>query len=174
MVSLNLLDLYENLRDVDPATTLDGYGYRKRLGEILVEKGLLSEEQRNVALARAEATYGQHLGNVLVDMGLAGEEEIARALAAQLNIPYVTLDQIKPTFPMLTLINSRLAERHRCIPVYAGESALLLAMENPFDVVAVDDIERVTQHNVCLAVATPSVISKALAHYYGDWDSSDD
>ena len=140
--------------------------HKRRLGDILVGAGLISGEQRDKALAEKARAGHRHLGEILIKLGCVTEEVVAHGLAAQLEVRFVSLHEMTGSLPVLDLVDVRLASRHRCIPVYATTDRVGLAMANPFDLVAIEDIERVTNRRVEPLVATPSDIGAAIQRYY--------
>lgn len=143
--------------------------YWLRLGDILVEEGLISVEQKRTALAEKEKQGREHLGEILVRMGYATEETIAQALALQLQVSFVRPDQFTLTgqvAEVLDLIDARLALHDLCIPLHADVQRVLLAMANPLDLVAIENIELATGRQVEVAVATASDITDAIGRAY--------
>lgn len=141
-------------------------GHRKRLGDILVESGIITEEQREAALKQKEISTHRHLGSLLVEMGYTGEEIIREVLAGQLGVPFVHLEELRISPDVLELISEDLAHRHSCVPVKATKDGLTLAMSNPFDLIAIQDVEMATERNVELVVATQWDIAHVLAKHY--------
>lgn len=144
----------------------NGKGHRKRLGDILVESGIITEEQREAALRQKKISTHRHLGSLLVEMGYTGEEIIREVLAGQLGVPFVHLDELRINPNVLELISEDLAHRHNCVPVKATKDGLTLAMSNPFDLIAIQDVEMATERNVELVVATRGDIAHVLAKHY--------
>lgn len=144
----------------------DREGDRRLLGDILIQSGVLNEIQIRKALERRNQNPHRHIGEILVELGFADETTIARALAAQLGLQYVSLDRVSISRTAVTLINRRVAELYRAIPVYHTETKLVLAMANPLDLVAIDDLTRITGLQVDSVVATPSEVDAAIARCY--------
>ena len=142
---------------------------RRRMGQILVEAGVVNEEQLEQALARQhEEGLGRHLGAVVVSLGLATEEVIARAVAHQSDMEYFEIDVALIDVDAAHTINVRLAEMHTCIPIRVEDGVLLLAMENPLDLVAIEDIERASGVPVRPVVASVSKILDCIDALYDD------
>lgn len=145
----------------------DATGHRRRMGEILVEAGVISEEQLALALSEQEQAPHRRLGSILIEMGFTGESVVARVLASQLRTRFVQLEQ-EPIDPeALRLISSRLARHHVCLPLDATAQRLTLAMANPFDLIAIDDVELASRRQVDAVVATPTDINDAITRLYG-------
>ncbi len=145
----------------------DATGHRRRMGEILVEAGVITEEQLALALSEQEQAPHRRLGSILIEMGFTGESVVARVLASQLRTRFVQLEQ-EPIDPeALRLISSRLARHHVCLPLDATAQRLTLAMANPFDLIAIDDVELASRRQVDAVVATPTDINDAITRLYG-------
>ena len=103
---------------------------RRRLGELLVEAGLLSNEKLNEALG-AQKTTGKRLGQQLVDMSAITEEEMAFALAMQLKIPYVDLKNFEIPSKVIETIPEEISRKFLCVPISLKNSVLDVAMADP-------------------------------------------
>jgi len=136
-----------------------------RLGDLLVKEGLISTVVLESALAEQKKT-GRRLGRVLVDSMLVTEEAIAKALAHQLNLPYVDLTQspIDPT--ALKLLSESQARRLRVMPLKMLPNGLLVGMADPGDLFAYDELARLTQHEIHVAVVTESDLLTAYDRHY--------
>ena len=158
-------DAGEKLRRVKPNGN-DG-GKRQRVGDILVEAGVITAEELQVALEEQKKTPSTRLGNVLVALDFATEEVIAQALGLQRNIEFVRLDADALDSRTVQMINGRLAEQHMCIPIRMTDEALTLAMVNPLDLIAIEDVERASSLRVEPVVATNTDIVNCIhAHYH--------
>ena len=112
---------------------------RRRLGEILVELGLVTEDQISAALEEQRAS-GNRLGDVLLKAGYATPRDLVRALAVQFGLPFVDLDEHRIDPEVAQLVPQSLARRHRAVPVWRRDQKVVVAMANPVDVLALDDI----------------------------------
>ena len=139
---------------------------RKRLGEFLVEFGLIDEKTLAKALD-IQKIQKKRLGQILMDLGVADEEMIAKALADQLKIPFVRLDE--PTIPkdVIALVPPSMAEHYLVMPIKRTEAGFLVAMANPLQVEALDDLKFVAGLNVEVAVAPEQDILMAIERNYG-------
>ena len=135
------------MADTDPGMTFVApptpvsSGRRKRLGELLIDAGVISGEELREALV--ESPPGERLGQTLIRLGMADELEIAHALASQLGLEVIDLTGVTPHPLAVDRIPSRLAERHQLVPISLDDGVLTIAMADPADVVAVDDIRTV-------------------------------
>ena len=100
-------------------------------------------------------------------MGVAKEDTVAQAISFQHGIEFVRLNDSAVSQNVLKIVNRRMAERHHCIPVRVDGGTLVLAMENPLDLIAIEDVERASEMPVRVAIATGSDIASAIALHYG-------
>lgn len=138
---------------------------RKRLGEILVEAGLITETQVQSALAE-QKRWGGQLGKILVDMQMVHEAHMVQALANQLNFPIINLDTIQIDPNTLKMIDGETAENHSAIPFRSDTRFLDVAMANPTNMGIIDELRIRTQLNVRPYLAGPSMIQRALEKYF--------
>ena len=139
---------------------------RKKLGEILVEAGLLNAEQLRQGLAE-QRRWGGPLGRILIDMGLVPEDTMVRALTRQLGLPSVDLDQVKIEPSVRDLIDGDLAERHGVIPFQVEGKVLDVAMSDATNLGVIDELRIRTHLEVRPFLAGPKAIERALTRHYG-------
>ncbi|HOE67217.1 MAG TPA: hypothetical protein PLO62_11890 [Candidatus Hydrogenedentes bacterium] len=142
-------------------------GRRPRLGEILLAEQDVTDEQLGEALAVQEQDPYRRIGAILVDQGIATEETVARALARQLIMRFIDLDRVEPDPEAVRVISERLAHHHGCIPVSVTGDEVLLAMANPLDLIAIEDVELASGRRVEPAVATATAIRRAIVRSFG-------
>lgn len=153
-----------------PGVSFDAYdpsGHKKRMGEILVEAGVISAELLQSILAEQATAKHTRLGKLLVERGITSEAMIAKVLAAQLKLPFIDLHPGDIVPAAALQISAELARRHECIPVDGDLGRITLAMANPMDLLAIDNIELACNRRVSPVVAIPSAISAAILHIYG-------
>jgi hypothetical protein len=138
---------------------------RKRLGEILLDAGVIDEQRLRVALLEQQR-WGGHLGRILVDMKLVSEDVLVQALSQQLNFPAINLDKRTIPTSVLELVSGELAEQHSIIPFHIDGKFLDVAMTDPTNLGIVDELRIRTQLNVRPYLAGPSMIERALAMHY--------
>ncbi len=138
----------------------------KKIGEILVDAGLITNAQLEEALNVSKRT-GARLGRALVNTGVVTEEGIAHALAHQFNIPYVSLSGVIIEPQIIKLIPEALARRYKVIPFTKEGNAIRVAMFDPLDVFATDGLKKVSGYQILPSVATERDIQKAIDQYYG-------
>ncbi len=139
---------------------------RKRIGEILIEAGVLDESGLRAALIE-QRRWGGQLGRILVEMNLVSEAVLVKALSHQLNFPMVELSK-QPFDPsILELVPGELAEQHSIVPFRVEGKFLDVAMSDPTNLGIIDELRIRTQLNVRPYIAGPRAIEKALAKFYG-------
>ena len=146
---------------------------KKRIGDILVEEGILTEEQLEEALKAAKAE-NKKIGEAITDLGFASEQDIAEALSSQLGFEYVNLSSVHIPDNVLSLINESVLRKHLMIPyafVPNTINQVKVAMVDPMDMSAIDDFSIVTNLLVVPSVATTRDILIALDRYYGDTET---
>lgn len=142
-----------------------------RLGDVLVNSGVITEQDLEKGLARQKGT-GRKLGEVLVDEGLVSEDNIARALSSQLRYEMVELQNIDVDPEVLKLVPANVAKKYKVLPFELSPDSLMirLAMADPMDMAALDDINIITNMQVEPVVATTSAVMLAIDQYYGQAD----
>lgn len=140
---------------------------KKRLGEILMDAGLLTETQLRSALAE-QRKWGGKLGHTLVQMGFVDESSMVHALSRQLHIPAVDLDTVTPPEHLLKFFRVDLAERYSVFPVAADTThkTLTLASADPTNVEALQELAFQTDQKIQVVVSSPSAIERAIRKYY--------
>ncbi len=137
-----------------------------RLGDLFIEEGFITENQLQEAL-RLQKVTKERLGQVLVSMGYVKEEDFLRTLERQLNIEYIDLKVTKLDSQVVQTIPRYLAERHVALIVARDADKVKLAMADPLNVLAIDDVELVTGMEVEPVLATEEDIELAIRRYYG-------
>lgn len=136
-----------------------------RLGEILVQQKLLSEEQLSAALADQKRT-GRKLGRVFVENGYVTEEQICGALARQLNIPYINLKFYNINAEVVRLLPETAARRFRALVLEDRRETVLVGVADPTDLFAYDEIARLLKRGVELAVVNETEVLQAIDRIY--------
>ena len=140
---------------------------RKKIGECLIQAGLISETDLQIALAEHKRT-GDRLGAVLVRMNLATDKQIAKALAHQLGFAYVNLAENPPDVTAVVLIPKDVSIRRVCIAVGLEKNLLTVAMADPLLFSLVQDLEFQTGYRIKQVVATAEEILDAIQKSYPD------
>ncbi len=139
----------------------------KQLGELLIERGVINQQQLDKALT-VQKEKGGLIGEVLVELGFAKEEDITQALTAQYGFPYLPLANYEINPEIVNIIPSRVARQYLLIPVDKVGNNLTLAMSNPLNVHAVEDVELLSDCSVQIFVSTLSDVKGAIEKYYKD------
>lgn len=132
---------------------------KKRLGKILIEAGLITEEQLQQAL---ESQDGKTLGRTLVDLGFITEADIAATLAKQMSLSFVDVGNYEINPSAATIISEDMARRYTVLPIDFEEEKLVVAMADPANIFAIDDLRIVTGYDVKPVVATESDLLAAI------------
>jgi type IV pilus assembly protein PilB len=158
---------------VDPAT---GLPERRRLGDVLVERDLITRDQLNEALARQRQLTGKdrkRLGQVIVEMGFLTERQIAGALAELLALELIDGGDLAVPLEVARLLPRQVAERAHVLVLGKTADGLRVATADPTNVVALDDVRAYTgSHSLSLVVATESMIREQIARVYAMADDS--
>ena len=139
-----------------------------RLGDVLVNSGVISIDDLEKGLSRQKGT-GRKLGEVLVDEGLVTEENIARALSNQLQYDMVELQNVEIEEDILKLVPANVLKKYKVLPFEYSQDNMMLrvAMADPMDIAALDDINIITNMQVEPVVATTGSVMLAIDRYYG-------
>lgn len=137
---------------------------RKRLGDLLVEAGLITEQQLQQALR--EKSKEQKLGDVLLQRGYITELQLIEVLEFQLGIPHVSLYRYPFDQKLTSLIPKEIAQRNLLIPLKKDGDKLLVAMADPMDFYAIEDLRLSTGFQIEQAIATKDDILRAINKYY--------
>ncbi len=137
---------------------------RIRLGQILVEAGLITQAQLRQALDDQRKT-GERIGQVIRGMGLASPEGVAAALAQQLDIEFIRLERLTRDETVLLHVPEVMARNYQVIPIRAEGRTLTLGMVDPLDLIAIDYFRKLTGMNIQPAVIIPDDFQRALGEY---------
>src|SRR5262245_64841437 len=137
-----------------------------KLGEMLIKAGLLTPQRLNEALEYQKQNGGK-LGLNLVKLGFVKEEELTRILSQQYGVPSIHLAKVDIDDAVVKLIPSEVAQKYLIMPVSRTGSTLTIAMVDPTNVFAMDDIKFMTGYNVEPVVCSETSIKEAIDRYYG-------
>jgi len=138
-----------------------------RLGELLVKEKLISQDQLKQALD-FQKQHGGRLGTALVKMGLVTDDEVTAVLSRQYGVPSINLKYYEVDPTVVKLIPQETAIRYQIVPLSRVGSTLTIAMTDPTNVFAMDDIKFMTGFNVEPVVASESAIGEAITKFYGE------
>jgi len=139
---------------------------RKMLGQILIDEGIIKEAQLREALAHQQKS-GSKIGKALLELGYINQEQLTRALAKQFDLKVVDLEHINISPAVLDLVPQSLAKKHNIIPVSSGNGTVTIAVDDPMDFTAIDNLRFLLNTNVECVLATRQSIQEAIARYYG-------
>lgn len=138
---------------------------KKKLGEMLVESGVISQEELQRALDE-QKTKLKRLGDILLELGYVSSDAIIQALAEQISVEPINLKDTYIDAEVARLIPKELAKRHTAIPVYRKDNTLYVAMADPRNISAIDDLRIVTEMNIRPMLASEADIEQAIELYY--------
>lgn len=143
---------------------------KKKLGEILLEAGIITEEQLRDAL-EYQRMWGHKLGTALVAKGFITEDVLLRVLGSTLKLPIVDIARIRIPPDVIKIVPAKLAEKYDLIPIAVetkgGRQTLIVAMSDPLNLEAIDELKFTTGYNIRPVLSTISGVTEALRKYYG-------
>lgn len=145
---------------------------RKRLGDLLVGAGLITEDQLQLALK--EKDQGQKLGDALLQRGYISEQQLIEVLEVQLGIPHISLYNYPFEKNLLSLVSKEAAKRNLLIPIRKEGEKLVVAMSDPMDFFAIDDLRLSTGFQIETVIATKDDILRSINKYYDIDDDFDE
>jgi len=137
-----------------------------RLGELLTKASLISQDQLKEAL-RVQKETGGKLGETLIKLGFVTEEDITECLSQQFGVPSINLSHFEIDGSVIKLIPADVARKYNILPVNKTGATITIAMADPTNVFAMDDIKFMTGYNVEPVVASELGIKAAIDNYYG-------
>ncbi|MCK4261569.1 type II secretion system ATPase GspE [bacterium] len=146
---------------------------RKRLNEILIEGGLITEAQLEQAL-KIQRKKGGRLGQVLAEEGYVNETDLVACLAAELSIPPINLNKYQIDEEIVNLIPEHVARHYQLLPLSKIGKTLTVAMADPLNVFAMDDIKILTGYRIEPIICTEKDIKEAIDRYYGSREKMGD
>ena len=138
----------------------------KKIGEILVENGSLTQEQLRSALEQQKQEQGKLLGKILIQNGWVTEEEIVVALATQFNVPYLPLANFDFSKSANSIIPKELIQKYMCVPLERVGNLLTVVMADPTNEQAIKEIESAAKCRVQICVATATEIAAVLQQHF--------
>ncbi|MFH0918345.1 MAG: hypothetical protein V1830_04345 [Candidatus Omnitrophota bacterium] len=139
----------------------------KPLGELLLERGIVNQAQLDQGLD-LQKEKGGLIGEILVELGFVKEDDIAQALTAQYGFPYLPLGNYDVDMEITSIIPGRVARQYLLVPIDKIGNNLTLAMSNPLNIQAIEDVELLSGCSVQTFVSTSSDIKRAIEKYYKD------
>ena len=138
----------------------------KRLGDILISAGVLTEEQLMSAL-KAQKQSGKKLGTVLVEDGYIRQQQLLDALQRQLGVEFIDLTNYSPPKELSRILPRAIAQKYNVVPVRMDGNTLQLAMDDPLNFPAVETVKTATRKKIVPVLATTEGVARALSNLYG-------
>ena len=131
----------------------------------MLREGLVTEAQLDAALSE-QSHSGKPLGRVLIESGTVSESDVVRTLARQVGLDFVDLNDVQIDHGVVGLVTEAVARRYQAIPIGWSDRRLVVAMADPANVFAIDDIRALTGQDCVTVVATPSQITEVIERYF--------
>jgi type IV pilus assembly protein PilB len=138
---------------------------RNKLGDILLQANLIDQNTLGDAL-QIQKSNKKKIGQILIDMGVTDDEKIAKALAGQLNIPFLRLSDIDIPKEVIELVPQDMAENYLLLPIKVIKKQLVVVMANPLEFYALDDLRFITRMDIFVTIAPQGDILTAIQKYY--------
>ena len=136
------------------------------IGQYLVQKGMITEEQLQDVLAKQKERKGQLFGDVIVDLKYVTDVQFAQVLAERLNVPYVDLDTTELIPDVVKRINEQTARKYTVIAVNKVGKRLTVATNDPINFYVFEDLRVITGCSIVPVVSTKAAINRAINKYY--------
>lgn len=137
-----------------------------KLGDLLISVNKISESQLSEALRQQKKERTKRIGEVLVDLGFVSEEDILEVLENQLKIPSIDLANYRINPKATSMVPENIARRYSLIPIDKKNNKLIIAMSDPFNIYAIDDIKLLTGIDIEVVISLKSVILKTIDKFY--------
>lgn len=144
---------------------MDVKNSKLRLGDLLIEEGLINEKQLEAALVKQKST-GKKLGEILVDDRYVSSRDLIKTLQVQLKIPFLELDELTIDPKLTEIVKESIARKYQIVPVRKTGQSILIAMADPLNIFAVDDVKMVTGLKVECAIAMKESVNATLDRLY--------
>lgn len=144
------------------------------MGDILIKEDVINLDQLKTAIQEQKET-GKRLGETLLNLGYIDEHQLVAYLSKQYGVPAINLDQFEITIDVLKSVSRESAIKHKLIPINKSGSTLVVAMSDPSNIFAVDDLKFATGHNIEVVVTSGRSIRNAIERFYGsqkEWEDA--
>ncbi len=141
---------------------------QRKLGQILVDLGYLTDDQLWDVLEEQKQSPGEIIGQVAIRMGYVTEEQVTEALAEQWGMPVINLSETNVPPSVLEIVPQTMAEIYHIMPVSLKDNVLTVAMADPQNVAALDDLRNFLGHEVRGAVSSPAEVEEAIQRHYSE------
>jgi len=147
---------------------------QRTIGQILIEKGVVTEEQILQAIEIQHEKPQMRIGEILVETGAATWDDIYEALAELLGYQFVDLRNTQVPAEAVEAVPKTIARKHQLVPVREEDGVLIVAVTDPFDLYAMDNLRFYLNRNVRCVLAAPDAVEEAISKYYGIEESTVD
>lgn len=139
-----------------------------RIGDVLVEEGLVSPNQLKEALEqqRTPINKGKRVGDLLVNLGYVSEHQLIKALSKKLNVPYIDLENYPIKNEIANILDEKLARDFNAVPIAKNEKDLTVAMSDPLNLYAIEEMRLSTKHNIIPVISTKKAITRIIERCY--------
>ncbi|MGD9651209.1 MAG: type IV-A pilus assembly ATPase PilB [Candidatus Dadabacteria bacterium] len=145
-----------------------------QMGDILIKEDVINLDQLKTAIQEQRET-GKRLGETLLNLGYIDEHQLVAYLSKQYGVPAINLDQFEISLDILKSVSRETAIKHRLIPISKSGSTLVVAMSDPSNIFAVDDLKFATGNNIEVVVTSERSIRNAIERFYGsqqEWEDA--
>ncbi|MEW6145347.1 MAG: type IV-A pilus assembly ATPase PilB [Thermodesulfobacteriota bacterium] len=145
-----------------------------QMGDILIKEDVINLDQLKTAIQEQKET-GKRLGETLLNLGYIDEHQLVAYLSKQYGVPAINLDQFDISMDVLKTVSRESAIKHKLIPINRSGSTLVVAMSDPSNIFAVDDLKFATGHNIEVVVTSERSIRNAIERFYGsqqEWEDA--
>src|SRR3990167_3350020 len=145
-----------------------------QMGDILIKEDVINLDQLKTAIQEQKET-GKRLGETLLNLGYIDEHQLVAYLSKQYGVPAINLDQFDISIDILKSVSRESAIKHKLIPINKSGSTLVVAMSDPSNIFAVDDLKFATGHNIEVVVTSERSIRNAIERFYGsqqEWEDT--
>ena len=144
-----------------------GRGGYKRLGELLIAAGMITQDDLEQGIALQKGT-NKRLGTILLEHGIITEDQLIEALRMQLGIEFVDLTRVNIPVELAQILPKNIARQYKVVPVRMVRDELFLAMEDPLNFYAIEEVRKATHKRVVPMVATSTSIERSIQVLYGN------
>ena len=147
---------------------------KAQMGDILIKEDVINLDQLKTAIQEQKET-GKRLGETLLNLGYIDEHQLVACLSKQYGVPAINLDQFEIPMDILKTVTRESALKHKLIPINKSGSTLVVAMSDPSNIFAVDDLKFATGHNIEVVVTSERSIRNAIDRFYGsqkEWEDA--
>jgi type IV pilus assembly protein PilB len=138
---------------------------RKKIGQLLIEAGHITEKELNIALAE-QKKRGKRIGQVLIELGYLGSDKLLPILGKQLKVPFVNLENVEIKPEVLKMVPEKICRKHNLVPISFDNNSLMIGMADPLDVFIIDEIQFQNNCEVVRAICSENQIQDKTDQLY--------